>query len=306
VNGMVFAAGRGERMSPLSLAVPKPALEVLGRPLLASAHAHLRRAGCHPVALNLHHGAARVAAAARACDAAIAFSWEPELLGGAGGLAAARCRLTDGAVLAANADVWAELDLAPLLAAATDDTVTLALLPHPDPQRWSSIVLEPDGRVAAFVRPGAGRRGSPYLFTGFQLVGAKIVAALPPPPSEMAALWERVRGRGALRGVVVAGRWSEVGTPAAYARLIRDLLGPRAWVHPQATVADGARVARSAVGAGCRVGPGAVVEDSVLTAGAVVGEGAEVRGCVAAGSVTVSGPCSDALITPYGRAHLQP
>jgi mannose-1-phosphate guanylyltransferase len=304
VNGMVFAAGSGERMSPLSLVVPKPALEVLGHPLLASAHAQLQRAGCHPVALNLHHGAERVAAAARACNAAIAFSWEPELLGGAGGLAAARCRFAGGAVLAANADVWGELDLAPLLAAATEDTVTLALLPHPDPRRWSSIVLEPDGRVGAFVRPGAGRRGVPYLFTGFQLVGAKVVAALPPPPAEMAALWERMRERGALRGVVVAGRWNEVGTPDAYARLIRGLLGPRAWVHPQATVADDARVLRSAVGAGCRVGSGAIVEDSVLTAGAVVGEGTEVRGCVAAGSVTVSAPCSDALITPYGHTDL--
>ena len=46
VNGMLLAAGRGERMEPLSTVIPKPALEVLDRPLLASPLAHLRRAGC--------------------------------------------------------------------------------------------------------------------------------------------------------------------------------------------------------------------------------------------------------------------
>jgi NDP-sugar pyrophosphorylase family protein len=297
---MAFAAGHGERMAPLSTVIPKPALEVLGRPLMASAIAHLRRAGCGRVVVNLHTGPEHVAAAARGCDPAAVFSWEPELLGGAGGLAAARCLFDGGAALTANADVWADLDLAPLHAAANDGTVTLAVLPHPDPARWSSVVVDRHGAVREILPAGARHSGERYLFTGFQAVGAAVLGMLPPPPAPMSVLWERLRPQGALRGVVVEGTWEEVGTPQAYARLIGSLLGEGAWIHPQAAVAADARVRRSAVGAGCRVSSGALVEDSVLTAGATAAEGAAVRRCVVAGGVQVAGTATDALIVPAG------
>jgi NDP-sugar pyrophosphorylase family protein len=302
---MVFAAGRGERMAPLSTVIPKPALEVLGRPLVASALAHLRRAGCGRLVVNLHHGAERVAAAARAADPESLFSWEPELLGGAGGLAAARALFDGGAVLAANADIWADLDLAQLHAAADDTAITLALLPHPDPERWSSVVLGRDGRVQEFVPAGARGSGERYLFTGFQAIGAAVLKALPPVPAQMAVLWEPLRGRGALRGVVVQGAWNEVGTPEAYARLIRDLLAGNSWVHPQAAVAADAHMRCTAVGAGCRVGEAAHLEEVVLTAGAAAGDRVEMRRCVVAGGVTVSGTATGVLITPAGRVPLR-
>lgn len=301
---MVLAAGRATRMEPLSTVVAKPALEVLGRPLVSGAVAALRRAGCRRLVVNLHRHPALVAAAARSCDAGIAFSWEPELLGGAGGLAAARGLLGEGGVLAANADVWTDLDPTPLYRAGEAGTITLALLPHPDPARWGSVLLDRQGRVRDLVAAGASATGERYLFTGFQLLGAEATASLPEPPVEMRTAWETVRHRGALRGVVVAGSWREVGTPSAYLSLVTELLGEGSWVHPQAEVAADARVVRGAVGAGCRVGPGALVEESVLTAGAALAKGARLRRCVAAGPVTVTGARSDAVILPEGVSPL--
>ncbi|OYW01084.1 MAG: hypothetical protein B7Z61_12815, partial [Acidobacteria bacterium 37-71-11] len=91
MNGMLLAAGWARRMEPLSSTIPKPALEVLGRPLLASTLANLGRAGCARIVVNLHRHPERVAAAAReAVTGEVLFSWEPALLGGAGGVAAAR------------------------------------------------------------------------------------------------------------------------------------------------------------------------------------------------------------------------
>ncbi len=290
MNGMLLAAGCGRRMEPLSGTVPKPALEVLGRPLLSSALANLGRAGCARTVVNLHRHPERVAAAAReAGTGKVLFSWEPALLGGAGGVAAARPLLGAGPVLVGNADTWGDLDLAPLMAAVDDATAVLALIPHPDPARWASVVLDRDGSVAAFLPAGARHAGERHLFTGFQVLGPKVLSSLPAPPAEMAAVWDDLRRRGRLRGVSVAGTWHEAGSPAAYRDLVVGLLDGRSWVHPGAAVADGARVERSAIGAGCRVEAGALVAGCVLTEGAVAERGCALRGCVLAGAVTATG-----------------
>ncbi len=303
---MLLAAGRGERMEPLSTVVSKPALEVAGRPLLASALATLRRTGCGRVVVNLHRHPAQVAAAARAAgEAPVAFSWEPELLGGLGGVAAARPLLGGGDVLLANADSWGTLDLAPVLAARDDRGVVLALIPHPDPARWSSVVLAGDGAVARFLPPGAGGDGERFLFTGFQLLGRHVVAALPAGPGEIAALWDDARRRGRLRGVCVPGLWQEAGTPAAYRDLAVGEAGAGSWVHPTAVVEEGARVERSAVGAGCRVQGGCSLAGCVLTAGAAVAGGSRLDECVIAGPVTVTGETlARTLVVPRRRAQL--
>lgn len=306
MNGMLLAAGRARRMEPLSGTIPKPALEVLGRPLLASALANLGRAGCARTVVNLHRHPERVAAAARGAGAAeVLFSWEPELLGGAGGVAAARPLLGPGPLLVGNADTWGDLDLAPLVAAPDEATVVLALVPHPDPARWASVVLERSGTVAAFVPAGASGRGERFLFTGFQRLGERVLASLPGPPAEMTAVWEPLRRGGRLRGVVVTGTWREAGSPAAYRDLVLGLLGERPWVHPGAAVADGSRIERSAIGAGCRVDAGAHVAGCVLTAGAVAGPGCTLRGCVLAGAVTVAGEAiADTLALADARVPL--
>jgi NDP-sugar pyrophosphorylase family protein len=307
VNGMLLAAGRGERMEPLSSVIGKPALEVLGQPLLTSALAHLRRAGCERTVINLHRHPEMVAAAARDAGGGVLCSWEPDLLGGAGGLAAARSLLGAGPVLVGNADVWGDLDLAPLLASGEEHTAVLALLRHPDPARWSSVVLDDGGVVQTILPRGAPHDAERYLFTGFQLMGARVAAELPASPAGMSVVWEALRLRGALRGVVVEGSWHEVGSPTAYRELIRQLLAKGSWVHPQAVVDDGACVLDSAVGAGCGVGADTSVLESVLSAGAVVGGGCELHRCVVAGPVSIAGAgsLSEELILPQGRFPLR-
>ena len=228
MNGMLLAAGHGSRMEPLSSWIAKPALDVLGRPLLASSLAHLRAFGCVRIAANLHRHPEQVEAALRGASgggAKVLLSREAALLGGAGGVAAARALLGDGSLLVANADVWAELDLAPLRAALGEDSIVLALTAHPDPARWSSVLLDDDGRVAAFLPAGARPHRTPYLFTGFQLLGAGAVAALPAPPAEWRPVWLAAQERSLLRGVIVTGCWREAGTPAAYHDLVLDQLG---------------------------------------------------------------------------------
>jgi N-acetyl-alpha-D-muramate 1-phosphate uridylyltransferase len=306
---MLLAAGRGTRMEPLSSLIAKPALDVLGRPLLASALAHLEGSGCDHIVVNLHRHPEQVAASVRRVAAApdrVRFSLEPKLLGGAGGVAAARPLFPAGSVLVANSDVWAGLDLAPLLAGSDDDGVTLALLPHPDPGRWSSVLLDADGRVAAFHAAGVRPPGVPFLFTGFQLIGARALAGLPQPPAEWRRFWLELQAQGKLHGVVVSGLWREAGTPMGYRDLVLAELRESCWVHPQADVGAAAKLDRVAVGAGCGVSAETWLSDSVVLAGAAVGADCRLEGCVIAGPVRVDRGTvlADTLVLPDRREPL--
>lgn len=308
MNGMLLAAGHGERMEPLSSFVPKPALDVLGRPLAASSWDHLAP-HCRRIVANLHRHGDAVAVALETLAAGgppVCFSREPELLGGAGGVAAARPLLGPGPVLVANADVWADLDLSPLLAEHDEDTVTLAVLPHPDPRRWSSVVLDDGGRVERIL-PAGSVPSAPYLFTGFQRLGANVVRALPAPPGEFASLWRTVRARGALRAAVVHGSWMEAGTPRAYWHLVISLLDGRSWCHDGSEVDDDSSVVVTAVGERCRVGGRVLLDRCVVTSKATVSPGCSLRRCVVAGAVTVPPALeiADALVLPSGIVPLR-
>jgi NDP-sugar pyrophosphorylase family protein len=306
---MLLAAGRGQRMAPLSHHVAKPALEVLGRPLLA---ATLDALGvwCDRLLVNLHHRPRQVLAAVHRASFAgrvPEVSWEPRLLGGAGGVAAARSQMGSGPVLLGNGDVWSALDLAPLLAAADPDTVTLALLPHPAPSRWSLVKLDRDGRVGGFAHAGTKVDWAPYLFTGFQLVGEHVLASLPDAPGEIAAVvWDALRASGKLRGVVVEGAWQEAGSPASYRELVVALLAASSRVDATADVAGEVVLEASSVGPGCEVGQGCRLRESIVTEGASLGPGCVLERTVVAGAVALlpGTRCRDELIVPSCRVPL--
>jgi NDP-sugar pyrophosphorylase family protein len=309
MNGMLLAAGRGQRMAPLSHHVAKPALDVLGRPLLAASLDALSRC-CDRIVVNLHHRPRQVLAAvyrASASERAPKISWEPQLLGGAGGIAAARSLLGPGPLLLGNADVWSALDLAPLLAAADPKTVTLALMVHPDPSRWSLVNVDRDGRVAGFARASAKVDWTPLLFTGFQLVGEAALAGLPAAPGEIAGvLWESLRASGRLRGVVVEGVWHEAGSPAAYRDMVSALLYGGNRVDACSSVAANVVLEGSSVGPGCYVESGCRLRESLVTEGASLGPGCDLERTVIAGDVALPAGtcCRNELIVPSCRIPL--
>jgi NDP-sugar pyrophosphorylase family protein len=294
---MVFAAGRGERMRPLSDHLPKPALPLPGGPLISSPLALANAAGCRRVAINTWHLAERMEAAVRgrsggSCE--VCFSREERLMGTAGGLALARGRglLGDGgAVLVANGDCRVDLDLEPLLERhrRADDLVTLALLPHPDPRRWSVVSVDSAGRVVRIRGRGeVGPDERPLLYTGVMVVARTALDSLPLEPGGIdERLWRPALRVGRLGGVEVAGSWCEVGDPAAYLAAALALVGPGGAVDVGACFDPAAAAVSSWIGPGARVLAGATVVESVVVAGAVVGEAARVWRAVLLGEVEV-------------------
>ncbi len=121
---MILAAGRGERMRPLSDALPKPLLEVGGKPLIVWQLERLVAAGCADIVVNLAHRGELIAATlgnGSRFGATVRYSREPEPLEVAGGIATALPLLGDDLVLVVSGDVYTEYDYAWLVARGVRD-----------------------------------------------------------------------------------------------------------------------------------------------------------------------------------------
>ena len=117
MKAMILAAGRGERLRPLTDTVPKPLVEVGGKTLIAWHLERLATAGFRDVVINVSHLAdviVRHVGDGGAFGLRVTWSREKEPLETAGGLAHARTLLGAGAFLLVNADIYAEYDFARL------------------------------------------------------------------------------------------------------------------------------------------------------------------------------------------------
>ena len=296
-TAMVLAAGLGQRMRPLTSVLPKPALPMPDGPVVASALRLAASAGVSRIVVNVSHLAEQMAEAVSEVTIGgveIALSFEDELMGTAGGLAVARDRGllgSEDSVLVINGDGALGLDLDGLAEnhLARSDLVTLALLPHLDPERWSRVVLDVDERVTKIHPPGRPEPLEvPFLYPGVMAVHREALDALPATPGEIPnALWGPAQKEQRLGGLVVAGHWREVGSPTDYLEVMLLRLAGTTWIHPSADVSAGASIRNSFVGHGTVVSDRAVIEESVVAEGVSVGEGARVTRSVLLGTVEV-------------------
>jgi NDP-sugar pyrophosphorylase family protein len=290
---MILAAGRGERMRPLSLLRAKPALPVVNRPLLDHTLELLARNGVREVLVNLHHLPQTVRRAlSPAPGQSVRYCLERRLLGTGGGPRRVVDLLGDAPFLLVNGDVVFDFDLAGLVRRhlRSGAEATLALRPNPDPRRYGPVMTDPRGRVVSL--PGSPRRaGRISLFAGVHVLHPRLLRELRPGASDMVRdlYASLLRDGRRVQGVRVAGRWWDFGTPRLYLEsqgaMLRLPAYRRQAVHPSARIHPSARVARSVLGEDVSVGEGAEVVGSVVWAGTRIGRGASVRGAILAGGV---------------------
>lgn len=149
---MILAAGRGERLRPLTDATPKPLLHAGGKPLIVWQIEALARAGYRRLVINAAHLADRLVAAlgdGNAYGVRIAWSLETEPLETAGGIVTALPLLPEGPVPIVSGDVWTAFDYATLRATADtmalDDAaprVHLVMVPNPPYHAGGDFALE--------------------------------------------------------------------------------------------------------------------------------------------------------------------
>lgn len=227
IGAMILAAGRGERMRPLSDTTPKPLLAVNGKPLIAWQLIALARAGIRDVVINVSHLGDRMIDAigdGAAYGVRVQWSREAEPLETAGGIATATPLLPDGPALVVSGDIWTKFEYARLLSVASamrDDAsaprVHLVMVPNPPYHPAGDFVLARDARGELRVKTGDGPRLTygnigvydTALFRELQR-GARL-KLLPLLLDWIAA--------GRVSGELYEGPWENVGTPADLARL---------------------------------------------------------------------------------------
>lgn len=297
-TAMILAAGLGNRMQPLTAVLPKPALPMTDGPVVASALKLAASAGASRIVVNISHLAEEMAEAVSRVaipGVEIALSFEERLMGSAGGLAMARDRGllgSDRSVLVINGDGAFGLNLEGFAEhhLAQGELVTLALLPHLDPERWSRVILDTDGRVTEFHSPGKpGPLEVPFLYPGVMAIHRDALNALPTSPGEIPeVLWNPARRERKLGGLVVTGHWREVGSPASYLEVMLLHLAGSTSIHPSAKISDGASIQNSFVGRRTVVSDRAHIEESVIAEGVLIGKGARVTRSVLLGTVEVA------------------
>ncbi len=208
---MIFAAGFGTRMAPLTATMPKPLIPVAGRPLID--HALALTDGIPKVVVNLHYKGKMLASHLE--DRDVALSWERDvILDTGGGLRHALPLLGQGPVFTLNSDaVWTGANPLRELAAAWEPArmdCLLLLLPAGQANGHdgrSDFVLAPDGRIER----AAGRAGHVYL--GAQIVDPAGLSAIPDRVFSLNRLWDAAIAQGRAFGVEHQGGWCDVGHP---------------------------------------------------------------------------------------------
>jgi N-acetyl-alpha-D-muramate 1-phosphate uridylyltransferase len=215
MKAMLLAAGRGERMRPLTDSLPKPLVRVGGRPLIAWHLAALARAGIREVVINLSWlGEQLRTALGDGRDFGVRISWSdegPVPLETGGGIFRAVPLLGPGPFLVVNADIWTDIDFR-RLALEPGAHAHLVLIPNPPHHPRGDFALEGDIVVNAdtdrFTYSGVGVY-RPEFFHGCT---AGRFPLLP--------LLNRAIAARCVRGEVHRGEWCDVGTAERLAALI--------------------------------------------------------------------------------------
>ena len=217
---MILAAGRGERMRPLTDCTPKPLLPAAGKPLIVWHLERLAKAGIRDIVINHAHLGEQIEALlddGSAWGISIRYSPEPSgALETAGGIAQALPLLGDDFFIVVNGDIYCEFDFGTLPVLADDDLAHLVLVPNPPQHPAGDYVLE-GNRV---VPQGPAR----LTFAGIGLYRPALFAGLERgKPAKLALLLRQAMAQGKVSGECFTGRWADVGTPERLTELDRDL-----------------------------------------------------------------------------------
>ena len=213
---MILAAGRGERLRPLTDAMPKAMVQAGGKPLIAWHLERLAAAGCREAVINVSHLGERIVESigdGSRYGLRIEYSREREPLETAGGIAHARALLGAGTFVLVNADIYCEIDFARLLEVSLGKRLAhLVLVPNPPHRSGGDFSLE-DGVVG-------NDAGARYTYAGIAVMSPALVASVKPDEKvPLAPLLRAGAERRLITGEVHRGIWQDVGTRERLAEL---------------------------------------------------------------------------------------
>ena len=219
MRAMILAAGRGERLRPLTERIPKPLLPVAGEPLIVHQLRWLHRAGIRDVVINLHHlgeTIERTLGTGTDLGVRIRYSRESKLLDTGGGIKRALPELGPGPFVVLNGDIWTNYafrnltDVRPARA-------HLVLTPKPAYKDHADFHLVRNGDTAVLQR-GAD---NDLTYCGIAVLAESLFDVTPDGPFSLTDPLFKAAARGEVTGEVFDGTWIDIGTPGELKRARR-------------------------------------------------------------------------------------
>lgn len=221
MKAMVLAAGRGERMRPITDRIPKPLIPVAGKPLIAYHLEALARAGLRDVVINLAYRGAQIREAlddGSRYGVRIAYSDEgPEPIETGGGIFKALPLLGAGPFIVVNGDIWTDFDVATL--APLDDGAHARLVMVPNPPHVARGDFGIDGDYVV------ERETDRFTYSGVGVYSPQFFHDCQPGKFPLRPLLVRAIAARKLKGQVYRGIWLDIGTPERLAVLEASLRG---------------------------------------------------------------------------------
>jgi NDP-sugar pyrophosphorylase family protein len=301
MRAMILSAGYGTRLWPLTEDRTKPAIPILGKPLVGYVAEYLASYGCDEVVVNLHHrpdSVRRALGDGSKFGVKLHYVEEPEILGTSGAVDNARDLLEGETFVVINGKIITDIDLSAALDThrRTKALATLVLLPNVGCERFS-IVETSEGLLRGFggmpVKGEFSESNPPMMFTGIQIFDPAILDYIPRSvfshsttdvyPQAVAA-GERIAVH------VASGNWYELSTIRRYLDISLLLLaqagesftkGRGSEIAESATVSEailwdnvrvesGARVRRAVLGDNVTIAAGEVIEDAAVVCASLV------------------------------------
>ncbi|MDQ3666818.1 MAG: NDP-sugar synthase [Acidobacteriota bacterium] len=285
MRAMILSAGYGTRLWPLTEDRTKPAIPILGKPLVGYVAEYLAGFGCDEIVVNLHHRPESVRAAlgdGSKFGVKLHYVEEPAILGTSGALDNARELLEGETLIVVNGKIITDIDLKAALEThrRTEAIATLVLLPNPDCQSFT-VVVTADGCLKGFgsmpVHAEYVGKEAPLMFTGIQILEPLIFDYIPRGSFSHSTtdVYPQAIAKGERIATHVAtGKWYELSTPQRYLDISLAMLAER-----------GEHVA---IGSACVISDGAHLSHSVLWDGVVIEPDARIRRAVLGDGVRIS------------------
>lgn len=279
VNVFIPAAGRGERLQPVTFHIPKPLLPIAGRPVLEIVLEKVARLPVRRIGVNLCYKGEVIGdwiGRSKFCEKVITFP-EEILLGTGGALKNAAEVLSDDDFLVHNSDILSDIDLDALIRFHRSSRNIATLAVHDCP-RFNSVKVDRDGLLTGVGNTRLRRSPNEKLvaYTGIAVYAPEFLRFLPAGASSVVDAWLVAASSGRSVGTFdVSGcYWSDTGTPAAYAAAV---------IHEMRAEGETVHLDTSAIGCSDAAMDGYVVMEE----GSAVRKGASIRNCILLPGATV-------------------
>lgn len=286
----MLTAGRGLRLRPLTLSLPKALLPIAGEPVAGHTLRQLGRLGCEAVVMNLHHLPEAIPRhfGASYHGLPLVYSVEEEIQGTLGALYPQRdfLRAAD-VVLLVNGDTYCKWPWRRMIRRHLRSGADATLLCHrrpPVPELGGAVGLAADGRIVALRDTRIAEPKSRHVFAGAHVLSARLLERIAPGPGDIVSdlYVPLLEEGGRLDAVLTRAAWQDLGTPERYleAHLEESKRFPgkrSSRISALADVDPRAQVVGSFVDRGARVAAGAEIEDCVLLAQAEVAPGSRIE-----------------------------